>query len=69
MPLGKSQIDMENDIANWGYDDVWRITRMTIDHVLRPDAALSLGAGAEIEFFSGDVAPHREWDSLHAVPC
>lgn len=30
MPLGKSQLDIENDIANWGYDDLWRITWMTI---------------------------------------
>lgn len=28
--LKKSQLDIGNDIANWGYDDIWRIFWMTL---------------------------------------
>ena len=28
--LNASNVDSENELANWGYDDIWRITWMTV---------------------------------------
>lgn len=30
MTLARSNVDTENELANWGYDDIWRIFWMTI---------------------------------------
>eukprot|EP00903_Cladosiphon_okamuranus_P016206 g14954.t1 len=66
MPLGKSQIDIENDIANWGYDDIWRITWMTIMFcVLMPlsRSAWALKANFSLAMWLHIEPPNRDTPS------